>query len=92
MFINLTNIQIRNYLALLNNSSEMLDMTFKEANQIIIVDFNVLKEMIIGQITEMKNMKEKNEETDGNERLYNLYNKGDFYQPIGIKIANNIID
>ena len=28
MFINLTNNQIKNYLSLLNNSSEMLDMTF----------------------------------------------------------------
>lgn len=89
MFINLTNNQIKNYLSLLNNSSEMLDMTFKEVNQIIIVSFNILKEMITGQITEMKNMKEKNEEIDGNERLYNLYNKEDFYQPIGIKIMNN---
>ena len=87
-FLNLTSNLTQNYLLLLENSSETLDITFKDVNQIIIVDFEVLKELITGQITEMKNIKEKNEEIEGNERLYELFSKGDFYQPIGIKFSN----
>ena len=89
LFINLTSNQTENYLYLLPNSSEMLDMAYHEAKQMIIVDFNILKELITGQITEIKNIVEKNEEIIGNERLNDLFSKKYFYQPINIKISKN---
>ena len=89
-FLNLISIQSDNYINLLSNSSEMLNMTYNEINQKIVFDFEVIKEYITSQTTEMDNFKEKNEKIDGNEIFYNLFKEGNLYQPIEINKINNL--
>ena len=83
--MNLTNIQKDNYLNLLNSSSEMLENTFEEVNEITIFNFLEIKEFITGQIKEISGTGNY-EELDGNERLNEIFTKGDIYQPITIKM------
>ena len=90
VFLNLTSLQSDNYLNLLSNSSEMLNMTFNEINQKIIFDFELIKDYIAGQTTDMDNFREKNEKIDGNEIFYNLFREGNLYQPIEINKINNL--
>ena len=90
IFLNLTSLQTDNYLNLLSNSSEMLHMTFNEINRKIIFDFEVIKDYITSQTTEMDNFKEKNETIEGNEIFYNLFSEGNLYQPIEINKIDNI--
>ena len=84
-YMNLTNIQKDNYLNLLNSSSEMLENTFEEVNEITIFNFLEIKEFITGQIKEISGSGNY-EELDGNERLNEIFTKGDIYQPITIKM------
>ena len=90
-FVNLTNIQLDNYLNLLSNSSIMLEKTYNESNQIIINDYNLIKEFITGQIQEINKINEV-EKVDENNLLLDFFKNKDVYQPIGFNKLKNKAD
>ena len=86
-FINLVSQTLDNYMYLLGNSSETLDQTYNEVNYKILLDFHILKELITGQIKEIKNIKK--EEINGNEKLNKFFKNPNVYRPIDINLQNS---
>ena len=83
--------QLDNYLNLLSNSSIMLEKTYNESNQIIINDYNLIKEFITGQIQEINKINEV-EKVDENNLLLDFFKNKDVYQPIGFNKLKNKAD
>ena len=87
-YMNLIPPQIDNYIYLIENSSEILDKTYEEVKNKILLDYYVLKELIIGQIKENKKGN-KNEIVEAKGKVYDFFKNEDIYRPIGINILNN---
>ena len=87
-YMNLIPPQIDNYIYLIENSSEILDKTYEEVKNKILLDYYVLKELIIGQIQENKKGN-KNEIVEAKGKVYDFFKNEDIYRPIGINILNN---
>ena len=86
-FMNLTCNQTYLYQYLLRNSSEMLEYTHNEIDYIILTDFKIIKELIVGQIKEYEG-DTRSENIDINERLFDLFQNDDLYKPVGFNDFN----
>ena len=86
-FMNLTCNQTYLYQYLLRNSSEMLEYTHIEIDYIILTDFKIIKELIVGQIKEYEG-DARTENIDINERLFDLFQNDDLYKPVGFNNFN----